>query len=70
MLEWLKRHAWKVCKRQKRFQGSNPCLSAKTLQGFCKVFFLFLIKKTCKFAYYTFFLLLCAVLWKAWKCIE
>ena len=28
MLEWLKRHAWKVCKRQKRFQGSNPCLSA------------------------------------------
>ncbi len=29
MLEWLKRHAWKVCKRQKRFQGSNPCLSAK-----------------------------------------
>ena len=33
MLEWLKRHAWKVCKRQKRFQGSNPCLSAKqTLQ--------------------------------------
>jgi len=40
------------------------------LQGFCKVFFLFLIKKTCKFAYYTFFLLLCAVLWKAWKCIE
>ena len=29
MLEWLKRHAWKVCKRQKRFQGSNPCPSAK-----------------------------------------
>ena len=28
MLEWLKRHAWKVCKRQKRFRGSNPCLSA------------------------------------------
>ena len=28
MLEWLKRHAWKVCKRQKRFAGSNPALSA------------------------------------------
>ena len=23
VLEWLKRHAWKVCKRQKRFAGSN-----------------------------------------------
>ncbi len=31
MLEWLKRHAWKVCKRQKRFQGSNPCPSAKKI---------------------------------------
>ena len=29
MLEWLKRHAWKACKRQKRFPGSNPGLSAK-----------------------------------------
>ena len=28
MLEWLKRHAWKACKRQKRFRGSNPRLSA------------------------------------------
>ena len=28
VLEWLKRHAWKVCKRQKRFAGSNPALSA------------------------------------------
>ena len=27
MLEWLKRHAWKACKRQKRFPGSNPGLS-------------------------------------------
>ncbi len=27
--EWSKAHAWKVCKRQKRFQGSNPCLSAR-----------------------------------------
>lgn len=24
MLEWLKRHAWKACKRLKRFGGSNP----------------------------------------------
>ena len=29
VLEWLKRHAWKVCKRQKRFAGSNPSLSAR-----------------------------------------
>ena len=29
MLEWLKRHAWKACKRQKRFGGSNPPLSAE-----------------------------------------
>ena len=29
VLEWLKRHAWKVCKRQKRFAGSNPALSAE-----------------------------------------
>ena len=28
MLEWLKRHAWKACKRLKRFTGSNPVLSA------------------------------------------
>ena len=28
MLEWLKRHAWKACKRRKRFEGSNPSLSA------------------------------------------
>ena len=29
MLEWLKRHAWKACIRQKRIRGSNPRLSAK-----------------------------------------
>lgn len=28
VLEWLKRHAWKACKRQKCFAGSNPALSA------------------------------------------
>ena len=28
MLEWLKRHAWKACIRQKRIAGSNPALSA------------------------------------------
>ena len=31
MLEWLKRHAWKACNRQKRFGGSNPPLSAEYL---------------------------------------
>ena len=29
MLEWLKRHAWKACIRQKRIPGSNPGLSAQ-----------------------------------------
>ena len=29
MLEWLKRHAWKACIRQKRIGGSNPPLSAR-----------------------------------------
>ena len=28
MLEWLKRHAWKACIRQKRIAGSNPAFSA------------------------------------------
>ena len=31
VLEWLKRHAWKACNRQKRFGGSNPPLSAEYL---------------------------------------
>ena len=29
MLEWLKRHAWKACIRQKCIAGSNPAFSAK-----------------------------------------
>ena len=29
MLEWLKRHAWKACKRQNRFPSSNLGRSAK-----------------------------------------
>ena len=28
-LEWLKRHAWKACIRQKRIRGSNPRLYAE-----------------------------------------
>ncbi len=31
VLEWLKRHAWKACIRQKRIAGSNPALSAYLL---------------------------------------
>ena len=31
MLEWLKRHAWKACKRLKRFVGSNPIFSAAVM---------------------------------------
>ena len=29
MIEWLKRHAWKACIRQKCIRGSNPRLSAE-----------------------------------------
>ena len=36
MLEWLKRHAWKACIRQKRIGGSNPPLSAKISVTSCK----------------------------------
>lgn len=31
MLEWLKRHAWKACIRQKRIASSNLAHSAKTV---------------------------------------
>ena len=31
--EWLNWLAWKVSKRQKRFRGSNPLLSAENAQG-------------------------------------
>ena len=41
MLEWLKRHAWKACNRQKRFGGSNPPLSADCLENMKRLFFLF-----------------------------
>ncbi len=34
MLEWLKRHAWKACIRQKRIRGSNPRLSALVEKDF------------------------------------
>lgn len=34
MLEWLKRHAWKACVRQKRTAGSNPACSAKEAPKF------------------------------------
>ena len=31
---WTKAHDWKSCKRQKRFEGSNPSLSAiRTTRG-------------------------------------
>ena len=41
MLEWLKRHAWKACNRQKRFGGSNPPLSAGSYNNMKRLFFLF-----------------------------
>jgi hypothetical protein len=33
MSEWFKERAWKVRIRQKRIQGSNPCLSATIISG-------------------------------------
>ncbi len=41
VLEWLKRHAWKACNRQKRFGGSNPPLSAEYLLIMRKLIILF-----------------------------
>ena len=41
MLEWLKRHAWKACKRQKRFGGSNPPLSAGISNNMKRLIFIF-----------------------------
>ena len=41
MLEWLKRHAWKACNRQKRFGGSNPPLSAWKYYNMKRLIFLF-----------------------------
>ena len=33
MREWLKRHAWKACIRQKCIAGSNPALSAVVMEN-------------------------------------
>ena len=45
MLEWLKRHAWKACIRQKRIRSSNLRLSAnqkeKRRQVYLSAFFHF-----------------------------
>ena len=43
VLEWLKRHAWKACNRQNRFAGSNPVLSAFSLDMKRLLFLLTLI---------------------------
>lgn len=34
LLEWLKRHAWKVCIPLKGIEGSNPSVSAFALRSF------------------------------------
>ena len=48
MLEWLKRHAWKACKRRNRFGGSNPPLSANPTEN--KEFIISKYKNRDKFA--------------------
>ncbi len=46
MLEWLKRHAWKACIRQKRIASSNLAHSAKTVcYTTARCFFIFRILK-------------------------
>ncbi len=35
MSEWLKEHAWKVCIRLYRIEGSNPSLSARNNGDLC-----------------------------------
>ena len=35
--EWSKAHAWKVCIRHKRIEGSNPFLSAKKSCGMLRL---------------------------------
>ena len=40
MLEWLKRHAWKACIRQKRIGGSNPPYSAEAVATLSQRLFL------------------------------
>ena len=46
MLEWLKRHAWKACIRQKRIASSNLAHSAKTVCYItARCFFIFRILK-------------------------
>lgn len=42
MLEWLKRHAWKACIRQKRIGGSNPPYSASEKVTRIKFWYAFL----------------------------
>ena len=38
MLEWLKRHAWKACVRQKCTAGSNPAFSAFLMTNHIKIY--------------------------------
>ena len=50
MLEWLKRHAWKACIRQKRIPSSNLGLSANqgmASQRSCGAFLMASTSKTC-----------------------
>ena len=59
MLEWLKRHAWKACKRRNRFGGSNPPLSAikGVNQAFAR-FTPFFTPKNVKLGVFVFFKIL------------
>ncbi len=53
VLEWLKRHAWKACIRQKRIGGSNPPHSAnsKYISAVNQIFAADIIFNTYKYPY-------------------
>ena len=44
---WSKEHDWKSCKRQKRFEGSNPLLSARNI-GYSVCCTLYFFDKTAR----------------------
>ena len=49
MLEWLKRHAWKACIRQKCIAGSNPALSAEYETILCYAGFFSFVFQLCTY---------------------
>ena len=62
MLEWLKRHAWKACIRQKRITGSNPVLSGWRRQIFVLSSFFISLSELLFVGFMSFFRVLLAII--------